>query len=67
MLLAVLAALSAGVAFAAWSSVPLAGAPVVADVAGLGALAGSLLALLVARLRRRPLPLRTAEIGRAHV
>lgn len=59
MLLALAGAVAAGAAFAAWSSVPLAGAPVVADVATLGALAGGLLALIVARLRRRALPWRT--------
>lgn len=75
MLLAILGAAAAAIALAVTFDVPLAaGALVLADVAAFGALAGALLALLVAKLRRRPLPWRTlgaaallAALGAAHL
>lgn len=61
MVLALLGAFTSAAAVAVTFGVPLvAGAPALLAVAGLGSLVGALCALIVARLRKRALPWRTA-------
>ncbi len=75
MLLSLLGAAAASGTIAVLFDVPLpAGALVLFDVAAFGALAGALLSTLGARLRKRPLPLRTlgatalaSALGAAHL
>ena len=64
MILALLGAVAAAATVAVTFRVPLPAAGIVLlDVASIGALAGALIALTIAKLRRKPLPLRTLGVA----